>query len=92
LDSLKSIKVCTAYRIDGKKVSVPPASAEALARVEPIYRTFKGWQQDTSECRRWQDLPAEARLYLNAISELIEAPLGIISVGPDRDQTFTKKR
>jgi len=92
LDSLAKIKVCTAYRIDGKRHTVPPASADALERIEPVYRTFSGWQQDTSGCRSWSDLPKEARAYLEAISEMIEAPLGIISVGPDRDQTFRRKR
>ncbi|MEM6602394.1 MAG: adenylosuccinate synthetase, partial [Verrucomicrobiota bacterium] len=92
LDSVGKIKVCTAYRIDGKKLTVPPASAEVLKRVEPVYRTFRGWQQDTSGCRSWQELPAEAKTYLKVISELVETPLGIISVGPDRDQTFKKNR
>ncbi|MEM6823287.1 MAG: adenylosuccinate synthase [Verrucomicrobiota bacterium] len=88
LDSLDSIQVCVAYRLDGKRMNVPPAGAEALSRCQPIYRKFKGWNTDTSKCTRYRDLPEPARAYLKAISELSGVPLGLISVGPRRDQTF----
>ena len=90
LDSVKTIKVCTAYRLNGKRLSTPPADINALSLVEPVYQTFKGWQQDTTGCTRYRDLPVQARAYLDALCELNETSLGIVSVGPRRDQTLKK--
>jgi len=88
LDQLKEIKLCVAYRLNNKMIHYPPASIEQLARCKPVYKTFKGWQKDTSQCLQFGRLPIEARTYLRAIEEFSGAKLSIISVGPRREQTF----
>lgn len=88
LDHLKQIKICIGYKLDGKKVSYPPADADSLSRCEPIYKKVLGWMQDTSEVRAFKDLPENAQKYLTLISELSGAPIAIYSVGAKRKQTF----
>lgn len=90
LDSLKEIKICTGYRIEGrgKTLTLPPNDAEELARCKPIYKKMPGWMTSTSECKSYKDLPLQARRYLETIAELSEAKLWIVSVGPGRDQTL----
>ncbi|MGI6344788.1 MAG: adenylosuccinate synthase [Bacillota bacterium] len=87
LDELAEIKICTGYQLDGKVYSSMP-DPSVLERVEPVYETLPGWQQDTSGARSLADLPENARRYLQRIEELIGAPIQIVSVGPGRDQTF----
>lgn len=88
LDTFDEIKMCTAYKIDGKVINEIPASLKILAKVEPVYETFAGWKTDISEIRRYEDLPANARKYLERMAEVTGISLGIISVGPNRDQTI----
>ena len=88
LDGLSEVKVCTAYKIDGKIYTDFPADTAMLDRVEPIYESFPGWSEPTTEARCWDDLPENAKKYLEKIAELVNAKIGIISVGPRRDQTF----
>jgi len=88
LDSLATIKVCTGYRLDGRKIDAPPADIDDFARCVPVYKTFKGWRSDTSKCTTWRSLPPSARDYLQAIADLTEAKLSIVSVGPRREQTM----
>jgi len=92
LDRLPVIKVCTAYRIDGRTTGTVPASAAALARAEPVYEELAGWQQDTSGVRRFQDLPAQARSYVRYIEEVLGAPICLVSVGPEREQAISLKQ
>jgi adenylosuccinate synthase len=88
LSILPAIKICTAYRLDGKIITSPPSSVAMLARCEPVYEEFPGWQKDISKIRRVRDLPAEARSYVNRIEELLNCPPSIISVGERREQTI----
>jgi adenylosuccinate synthase len=88
LDGLEKIPVCVGYRLKGKILREPPVESTDWVRCRPIYRMFEGWCQPTTEARHWKDLPRKARIYLSAIAKLVEAPLGIISVGAGRDQTF----
>ena len=88
LDSFDEIKMCTAYKIDGKILDEIPASLKVLAQVEPVYETFAGWQTDISNVRRYEDLPVNARRYLERMAEVTGIALGIVSVGPNRDQTI----
>jgi len=88
LDQLETVKVCVAYKLDGKRLKYMPADAEDLARCTPVYKTFKGWMKSTEDCRRWKDLPKNARDYLLAIAEMTGAKLTIASVGPGREQTI----
>jgi len=88
LDSVASIKVCVAYEIKGKRVQYPPVDFRDWQEARPIYRTFKGWQRDTSGIREYKKLPVAAREYLKAICDLTGAPLKIVSVGAQRDATL----
>jgi adenylosuccinate synthase len=88
LDTLPAIRVCVAYEYRGRRWTSLPADAEVLARCRPVYRKFPGWQRPTHEVRAWKALPARARQYLRAISDLTGATLRIASVGPARDQTL----
>jgi len=88
LDGLEKIPVCVGYRLKGKVLREPPVEACDWERCRPIYRIFPGWCEPTTEARRWRELPVKARAYLSALSKLIGAPLGILSVGAGREQTF----
>lgn len=88
LDRLPEIKICTAYQLNGATLTMPPMLIEELERVKPIYETLPGWQQSTTEARSIKDLPPLARRYLDRIAQLCEVPIGIVSIGPDREQTF----
>lgn len=88
LDSFDEIKMCTAYKIDGEILNEIPASLKVLAKVEPVYETFAGWKTDISQIRRYEDLPANAKKYLERMAEVTGIKLGIVSVGPNREQTI----
>ncbi|MFN0066076.1 MAG: adenylosuccinate synthase [Limisphaerales bacterium] len=88
LDTLASIKVCTAYHVDGTELKHLPSDAEVLARCEPAYQEFPGWQTPTHEITRWEDLPVNCRHYLLSLAQMTGARLSIVSVGPARAQTM----
>ena len=88
LDSLASIKICTAYKLGRKTLTVPPSDSRQLAECEPVYIEMSGWQKPTHEAKTWSDLPRNAQLYLKKIADLTAARLVIASVGPNRDQTI----
>lgn len=88
LDTVPEIKVCTAYKLDGKTLRHPPTDAAEWARCRPVYRKFPGWMKPTSGVRRFQDLPPNARRYVRALADLTGAKLGIVSVGAGHDETI----
>lgn len=88
LDAVKTLKICVAYQYKGEVIHEFPASLKALAEVEPIYEEFAGWESDTTGIRAYADLPLNARLYLERLSEVVGTKLGIVSVGPGREQTI----
>ncbi|PNH21109.1 adenylosuccinate synthase [Megasphaera hutchinsoni] len=88
LDGLDTIKICTGYTYEGEKIEEYPASLAVMEKVQPIYETLPGWKTPISHCRNYEELPKEARSYVERISELVGVPLGIVSVGPNRDQTI----
>lgn len=88
LSGLEELQICVGYRLDGKPVSGFPADVQTLEAAEPIYETLPGWEAEVTACRRFTDLPPNARHYVNRISRLLETPIGIVSVGPERDQTI----
>ena len=88
LDQFEEIKVCVAYEIDGERCEHFPNNSRRFASCRPIYQTFKGWEQSTSDCRSWEDLPQEAKDYLKFLAELMEVPIAIVSLGANRDQTI----
>lgn len=88
LSELSEINICIAYELDGKRIDYFPSQVEELRRVQPVYETLPGWQQDITEIRAVNDLPKNAQRYLDRISELIGLPVAVVSVGPDREQTM----
>jgi len=88
LGQLDTIRVCTAYELDGALMAMFPSQMETLERVRPIYVEFPGWKEDISHCRRWAELPKNAQRYFKGIEELLQVPISIISVGPGREQTI----
>lgn len=91
LSGLDKLKLAAAYDISGQRVEYPPAAHEQLERARPIYETLPGWPQDISHCRRWEELPAAARAYIQRIAELCETPIRAVSVGPERRQLAVKR-
>jgi adenylosuccinate synthase len=89
LSELEEIRICTAYEIDGRRVSVFPSHVDDLRRAVPVYETLPGWRQEISAMREYAELPVRARQYLARLSELVGRPVEIVSVGPDRDQTIS---
>ena len=88
LDSLPTLKICTGYLYKGQPLHEYPASLKVLDEVEPVYEELPGWQSDITGIRRYEDLPLNARRYVERLSECSGARLGVISVGPDREQTI----
>jgi adenylosuccinate synthase len=88
LSELDEVRIATAYELDGGRIDAFPGDAHTLARCQPVYETLPGWRSDVCGARRPADLPAEARRYVARLSELIDKPVSIVSVGPDRAQTI----
>jgi adenylosuccinate synthase len=89
LDSFDSIKVCTAYELDGEIVDEPPGGEGALERCKPIYEEHPGWDQPTASATEYDQLPTQAVSYVNRLQELIGSPIDIISTGPRREEAIT---
>jgi adenylosuccinate synthase len=88
LDRVDPIRVCVGYRLNGKRLDVPPCDAAQLDNCEPIYKEVRGWNQSTQSARKLSQLPSAAKDYVKYISKLTGARLSIISVGPTRAQTI----
>ena len=91
LDPFPTIKVCTAYRIGARSVETMPASLADLNNAEPVYTELTGWRQSTVGVRSFDDLPPEAQDYVRFIQDILETPLCLISVGPEREQAISLK-
>ncbi|RHW65718.1 adenylosuccinate synthase [Clostridium botulinum] len=88
LAGLDTLKVCTGYRLNGEIIDYVPASLEDLAKCEPIYEEFEGWDDSIANARCYEDLPENAIKYLKKIEDFTETKVSIVSVGPKRDQTM----
>jgi adenylosuccinate synthase len=88
LDALDEIKVCIGYEINGERVDTFPAVSQDLRLIEPIYETLEGWKSETLGITKLEDLPTKAREYVDFLSESIGVEIGLISTGPERDQTI----
>jgi adenylosuccinate synthase len=91
LDELEHIKLCVAYRLDGKELDTPPGDSDALARCDPVYEEMPGWMTSTVGLESAEALPAAARSYLQRLEGLVGAPVDIISTGPDRRETIVAR-
>ncbi|MEI6210783.1 MAG: adenylosuccinate synthase [bacterium] len=88
LDTLATLQICTAYELDGQRITTMPASLAAFQRCKPVYEEMPGWLQPTSTITRYEDLPPKARAYVERLVSLIGGKLGVLSVGPGRETTL----
>ena len=88
LDSFEKIGICTGYIFDNQEIDVAPWDADLLARCEPKYEFFDGWQKDTSLAKSVSDLPENAVKFIKKIESLVDVKIDVISVGPDRAETL----
>lgn len=87
LSGLKTVKICAAYRYKGEIIEHYPANLNVLAECEPVYEELPGWDEDITGVRSLDELPANARHYVERITQLTGIPLSTFSVGPGREQT-----
>lgn len=90
LDTLPEIKVCTAYSYKGQVIDKLPSTLDELEHCTPIYETMPGWQQDTTECRSFRELPVNAQKYILRLEELVGVPISIVAVGAARESTIVR--
>lgn len=83
-----TIKIATAYELDGQEIDYYPASLKELERCKPVYEELPAWQEDITNAKTWEDLPENAQKFLNRVAELVGVPLVTVSVGPEREQTI----
>lgn len=88
LSTMKKIKVCVSYDIDGKEYTYIPASLNDYGRSKPIYKEFDGWMCDITKIRNYDDLPENCRKYLEFIAEFTNTRISLVSVGPDRENNI----
>ncbi|HEX2549772.1 MAG TPA: adenylosuccinate synthase, partial [Gammaproteobacteria bacterium] len=88
LDSLKTLRICTHYRLNGKEISIPPTESALMAQCEPVYEELPGWEKTTRGIKNFADLPINAQKYLLRVEALAEVPIDMISTGPDRSETI----
>lgn len=88
LSGLDTVKICVAYDLDGKQIQSPPSTIASLSRCKPVYIELPGWKEDISGARTFDELPENARAYVRKLEEVTGTPVGMISVGPDREQTI----
>jgi adenylosuccinate synthase len=88
LDTLDEIKICTAYEIEGKRIETFPAVSHDLRLIKPVYETLPGWRTNTLGITDFDELPADARRYVEFLSDHVGVEIGLISTGPERDQTI----
>lgn len=91
LSGLKTVKIATAYKLDGEVIDYYPANNRELERCEPIYEELPGWDEDITGCSTIAELPDNAQNFLQRVSELVGLPLDTFAVGPDREQTHVLK-
>lgn len=88
LSGLDEVLVCTSYKLGGKVITDYPVSPGELAQVEPIYQSFKGWDEEITQTTTVEGLPQHARAYMDFLERALETPIDVVSVGPGRDQTL----
>ncbi len=91
LDGFDEVKVCVAYRLDGREIDYLPAGERAQALVEPVYETIEGWKDRTAQARSWAQLPAQAIKYVRRTEELVGCPVTLLSTSPEREDTILMK-
>jgi adenylosuccinate synthase len=88
MDGMEKVRIGVGYKIDGQFSDILPVGAESLVGCEPVYEDMPGWSASTVGVKHYEDLPVEARNYLQRIAEICEVPVDMVSTGPDRDETI----
>ncbi|TXT25105.1 MAG: adenylosuccinate synthase [Gallionellaceae bacterium] len=88
MDGMETVRIGVGYRIDGQYSDILPVGAESLLGCEPVYEDMPGWSGSTVGAKRYEDLPLEARNYLQRMAEICGVPVDMVSTGPDRDETI----
>lgn len=88
MDGMDEIKLCVGYEFHGKKIDILPFGSDAVEACTPIYETLPGWRETTYGTKTYEELPENAKAYLARIEEVCQAPVAIISTGPDREETI----
>jgi adenylosuccinate synthase len=88
LDGLQEIKVCVGYELGGRQLDILPLDADEIAQSVPIYETLPGWSETTAGLTNWEQLPINAKRYLERVQALTGAPIDMVSTGPDRVHTI----
>jgi adenylosuccinate synthase len=90
LSGLENVRIATAYKHNGARLDYFRADMDTLADVEPVYETLPGWKAEISNCRRFDDLPAETKQYVRRLEQLAGVRISMVSVGPERTQTLMR--
>ncbi len=88
MDGMETVRIGVGYKIDGQFCDILPVGAESLVACEPVYEDMPGWTASTVGVKRYEDLPVQARNYLERIAKICEVPVDMVSTGPDRDETI----
>jgi adenylosuccinate synthase len=88
LDGMEKLKICVAYKLDGKEIRTPPVGADNFEKCTPVFIEMPGWKESTVGVKSLDDLPQAARDYLDKVAELCDTPIDIVSTGPDRAETI----
>ncbi len=91
LTGIKELNLCVGYELDGEVINTVPALESEYSRVKPIYKTLEGWDEDITTASSFEELPVNAQNYINEIEKILEVPINVVSVGPDRNQTILRK-
>ncbi len=91
LDTFKEIKICVGYKLNNRITKSVPETYLEMNKLQPVYKVLKGWQSSTQKCKRFNDLPANAKKYIKNIEKLIECPVSMISTSPEREDTILIK-
>ena len=91
LDGLSKINICVGYQLNGEEIKNFPLDISRLEDCEPIYKEFLGWEDSTIGITKYEDLPDNARHYIESIEKILKIPVDIISTGPDREQTIIRQ-
>ena len=88
LDELDEIKICVAYEINGKKIDYLPAAVDDQLKVKPIYKTYDGWKSSTVGIKNFDELPKNAKIYIQDLEKFIETKISSISTSREREDTI----
>jgi adenylosuccinate synthase len=96
LTGLDPIKICVGYELDGETIGYPPQSTLQLARCRPVYDDMPGWSEDITALQRYEDMPENARAYVERLEDLLymerlDNSISAVSVGPGREQTIFRE-